>query len=87
MSAIEDIDYQGYYEWIENRIKDWEYARGLNVFELAKILNNNIEKIDTTYKKMTIDIISKVFSGKIITEKQRNAINNAYAFLDLDDLE
>lgn len=84
MSALDDIDYESYYEWENDRRRDYEDAKNMDILDLAKFILENIDYISSDYRKMNRDIANKVLQGKLITHKQRNCLNNAYAFMEHD---
>lgn len=53
----------------------------MNTLDLAELLLDQLHLVSPNYKDMIQDICLKVIRSENITEKQRNALNNAYAKL------
>ena len=59
------------------------YVRTPNVKHTQLILDNEDRLVDNEYKNMTIDIANKGLDI-ILTEKQRNVLNNCYMYTHKD---
>jgi hypothetical protein len=79
-----DVDVPDHILLVEDRIHE---AGSMEIMQLAEYLIDNIHLVRQSYQKMTTDICTRVVNNVNITDKQYNALKNAYIYMELEDEE